>query len=49
MYHFNYFISLITGIFDALALITKDQYNLNFRGDNYPQRTSLNPLAGGNS
>jgi len=48
MYHFNYFISLITGIFDALALITKDQYNLNFRGDNYPQRTSLNPLAGGN-
>ncbi len=28
LYHFNYFISLITGIFDSLAIRTKNQYNL---------------------
>ena len=28
MYHFNYAITLITGIFDSLALITKNTYEL---------------------
>jgi hypothetical protein len=28
LYHFNYFVSLITGIFDSLAIRTKNQYNL---------------------
>ncbi|MFA0846969.1 MAG: hypothetical protein ACC614_05330 [Methanobacterium formicicum] len=48
MYHFNYAISLITGIFDSLALITKNKYNLQFKGDEYPHTTSLNPKAGRN-
>ncbi|NMO09928.1 MULTISPECIES: hypothetical protein [Methanobacterium] len=48
MYHFNYAISLITGIFDSLALITKNKYNLEFKGDKYPHTTSLNPKAGRN-
>jgi hypothetical protein len=34
MYHFNYFITLISGIFDALALTTKDKYELTFSMDN---------------
>lgn len=46
MYHFNYSISLITGICDSLALITKNKYNLQFKGDEYPHTTSLNPRAG---
>lgn len=46
MYHFNYSISLITGIFDSLALITKNKYNLQFDDENIPQRTSLNPKVG---
>lgn len=46
MYHFNYSISLITGIFDSLALVTKNKYRLEYRGDDIPQRTSLNPKAG---
>lgn len=46
IYHFNYFISLAPGIFDNLAIRTKNQFNLKFRGDNFPPRTSLNPNAG---
>lgn len=46
MYHFNYFISLITGIFDALALTTKNKYNLTFRRDDIPSKTSLHNKAG---
>lgn len=48
IYYFNYFISLITGIFDNLAIITKEQYNLEFEGDNYPSSISFNPKAGRN-
>ena len=46
MYHFNYSISLITGIFDSLALVARNKYSLEYRGDDIPQRTSLNPKAG---
>lgn len=46
IYHFNYFISLAAGIFDNLAIKAKDQFNLKFRGDNFPPKTSLNPNAG---
>jgi hypothetical protein len=46
IYHFNYFISLASGIFDNLAIRAKNQFNLKFRGDNFPPRTSLNPSAG---
>lgn len=28
LYHFNYLITIITGIFDSLALITKNEYNI---------------------
>ena len=49
LYHFNYFISLMTGIFDSLAIITQEQYNLTFKGDPIPpERISLNPRAGKN-
>jgi len=40
-YHFNYFISLMTGIFDSLAIHTKNKYNLTFEGSHIPNRTSL--------
>jgi len=46
MYHFNYFIILITGIFDSLAIKTKNKYELSFKNDKYPSRTSLNKKAG---
>jgi len=47
LYHFNYFISLMTGIFDSLAIITKEQYNLTFKGKHIPPaKISLNPRAG---
>lgn len=46
MFHFNYIISLIAGIFDALALVTKNKYQLDYGGDSNPERTSLNPKAG---
>lgn len=46
IYHFNYFISLISGIFDALAIRTKNQFGIKFDGDTIDSRTSLNPKAG---
>ena len=47
LYHFNYIISLMTGIFDSLAIITQEQYNLTFKGDPIPPaKISLNPRAG---
>lgn len=45
-YHFNYFISLITGILDSLALETKSRYNITFTDDHIPSHTSLNAKAG---
>ncbi len=45
-YYFNYFITLTSGIFDSLALTTKDKDNLIFSGDNIFSRTSLDPSAG---
>jgi len=46
IYHFNYFISLISGIFDALAIKTKNQLDIKFDRDSIDSRTSLNPKAG---
>ena len=46
IYHFNYFISLISGIFDALAITTKNQLGIKFDKDTVDSRTSLNPKAG---
>ena len=46
MYYFNYFISLITGILDSLASITKSHLKLKFERDSTPWKTSLNPTAG---
>lgn len=46
IYYFNYAIVLITGIFDSLAIETKNKYNLKFSKDDIPSRTSLNPRAG---
>jgi hypothetical protein len=40
-YHFNYFISLMTGIFDSLAIHTKNKYQLKFEGSHIPNKTSL--------
>lgn len=46
IYHFNYFISLISGVFDALAIRTKKQLGIKFDRDDIDSRTSLNPKAG---
>lgn len=46
LYHFNYFIVLVTGIFDSLAIKTKLHYNLQFEDDKVPARTSLHNNAG---
>jgi hypothetical protein len=46
LYHFNYFVSLVTGIFDALALETRDSLQLTFEGDKIPARTSLSKKSG---
>ncbi len=46
LYHLNYFISLVTGIFDCLAIETKDRLHLRFEDDSNPSRTSLSTRAG---
>jgi hypothetical protein len=44
-YHFNYFISLVTGIFDNLAIISREKNQIKLQHD-YPNRTSLSNTAG---
>ena len=46
MYHFNYFIILISGIFDSLAIKTKNKYGLSYNDDKHPSTTSLYKNAG---
>jgi hypothetical protein len=46
MYHFNYFISLVSGIFDSLAIEAKNRMGLAFEGDHVPSRTSLSNKSG---
>jgi len=46
VYHFNYFVLLITGIYDSLALQTKDKYKLTFKDSHMPSRISLNSNNG---
>jgi len=46
IYHFNYFISLVTGIFDSLAIRTFNQYKLVFKGSNIRSRISLRKDVG---
>jgi len=45
MYHFNYFIILISGIFDSLAIKTKNKYGINFN-NKHPSAISLYKNAG---
>jgi hypothetical protein len=45
VYHFNYGITLTTGIFDSLALIAKERLGIKLEDDR-PERTSLNPRSG---
>jgi hypothetical protein len=40
-YHFNYFLPLLTSIFDSLAIAARDIYSLEFAGKEYPTETSL--------
>ena len=47
LYHFNYIISLITGIFDNLAIHTYERYGIRFPSDNIPSRISLYNKVGG--
>lgn len=42
LYHFNYFILLMTSIFDSLALQTMNTYQLTFNNSDTPSRISLN-------
>jgi hypothetical protein len=46
LYHFNYFISLTTGIFDNLAIETHHRHNIKFSGDHIPSRISLQNNGG---
>lgn len=46
VYHFNYFITLITGIFDNLALESRARYSIRFDRDHFPSRTSLSASTG---
>ena len=46
MYHFNYFVALMSGIFDSLAIQAKNSLRLRFEGDNIPSRISLSQRAG---
>jgi hypothetical protein len=48
IYHFNYLISLMTGVFDSLAIRTFNQYKLVFKGSNIPSRISLRSNVGKN-
>lgn len=45
-YHFNYLLSLATGIFDGLAIETKSKYDISFDGDHRPSRISLSIKSG---
>ena len=45
-FYFNYFISLVTGIFDSLALETKTKHKISFNGDHIPSKISLNNSSG---
>lgn len=47
LFHLNYFISLVTGIFDNLAIHTYDKYSISFRYDDIPSRISLHNKNGG--
>lgn len=43
-YHFNYGISLLTGIFDSLAIHTRNKYNINILDKDTNLRTGNHPL-----
>lgn len=44
-YHFNYFL-MLPGIFDSLALTTRERLGITFERDDIPQRTSLSNKTG---
>jgi hypothetical protein len=46
LYHFNYLLSLITGIFDSLAIHTIEKYGIRFPSDNIPSRVTLKNNGG---
>lgn len=46
IYHFNYFVSLVSGILDSLALQTFNQYELVFDGSQHRSRISLYKKSG---
>jgi len=46
IYHFNYFVSLMSGILDNLALQTFNQYKLVFEGSQHRSRISLYKKSG---
>jgi hypothetical protein len=45
MYHFKHFIALVCGIFDSLAIETRDRLHVVFKDDHIPSRTSLDKSA----
>jgi len=46
VYHFNYLVSLVVGVFDSIALCAKDRLAIAFDGDDIPARTSLSGRSG---
>jgi hypothetical protein len=45
-YHFNYFVILVSGVFDTLAILTKNHLKISFDHDNIPSRISLSNDSG---
>jgi len=45
-YHFNYLLSLISSVFDSLAIHTYEKYSISFPSDNVPSRISLKNNGG---
>lgn len=46
MYHFRHYIALVCGIFDSLAIETRERLGVKFKRDDIPYKTSLNKKAG---
>jgi hypothetical protein len=45
-YYFNYFITIATGIFDNLAIVTQNKFHINSKFERYPSKVSLSKPSG---
>ena len=45
VYHLNYFVTLVTGLFDNLALLSLSYYNLQVKDVDVPQKKSMHKIS----